>query len=684
MCCVEGFMAKSSASDSLDIELLFYKPTPKRYTLNRGNVEIKGCLYTNSPDEIVAVEARLGKRAIPLQLTATALGYCRVEGSFSTKPGIKHVKIHVKFKSGETRQLTSLWVFQLSRKAHTLIENKPETDYQDWVDRMEQSVMETIFEKKTQLYPLPELNWVIQVNNKNLDALQCTLDSLFKLNSLSRIILLDSVGLFDERSALGDTRLICLKNPSVSSINTQLLGIKKGLICFLNQGDVVSDSLERALEKIDLTQSSLIYTDHDSVDVQGNRSDPEVKPAWNPDFLRSTPYIGRNYFITVEQFTALEGFKNYPSDLKHWDLQLRLSSSVKRNAILRLPGIYFHQYYSFDSSVQPKDVLAVITDFVKSENPDARAVHHEKLSGSFRIQYPLPESEDCPKVSLIIPTRDGVEVLKVCVDTILEKTNYPNYEVIILDNDSKESETVEYFDQITQKGCRIIPCPGKFNYAAINNRGVENAEGSYICLLNSDLEVIDGDWLNEMMAHAVRPSVGAVGAHLLYPDDRLQHAGVILGVGHVAAHAYRFLEPEGAVDPKRAKLVNNYTALTAACLLMRKAIFEEVGGFDAENLAITYNDVDLCIKIYESGYYNVYTPHATLYHHESATRGPEDTPEKKQRYLKEVEYMWKRWENILLDDPAYNPMLTRFKEDFTLTTPHEQKLYRNIPIFPNE
>jgi GT2 family glycosyltransferase len=207
------------------------------------------------------------------------------------------------------------------------------------------------------------------------------------------------------------------------------------------------------------------------------------------------------------------------------------------------------------------------------------------------------------------------------------------------------------------------------------------AKGEFLAFLNNDLEVTDGNWLREMVGHACRDDIGAVGAKLLYPDGLMQHTGVLLGVGHVAAHAYRLFKNDEVNDPVQAHTLQNFSAVTAACLVVRKTVFHEVGGFDDVDLPITNNDVDLCIKIREAGYRNVYTPRAVLFHHESATRGPEDTPEKLERYKGEVDVMWRRWKSILWSDPAYNRLLTRYREDYSYAFASELETYKPGTIF---
>jgi GT2 family glycosyltransferase len=289
--------------------------------------------------------------------------------------------------------------------------------------------------------------------------------------------------------------------------------------------------------------------------------------------------------------------------------------------------------------------------------------------------WPVNVPEPAPLVSLIIPTRDAVELLRICVESILERTSYQNYEVIVVDNQSRNSQAIEYLNQISQyPRVRVIKYDAPFNYSAINNYAIRNAaRGSVIGLINNDIEVIDGDWLAEMVGHASRARVGAVGAMLYYPDDTIQHAGVIVGVGGVAGHAY-LGKPRGfSGQMERARLAQSLSAVTGACLLVRRQVYEEVGGLD-EALEVAFNDVDFCLRVREAGYSNVWTPWAELYHHESATRGYEDTPEKKARFKKEVDFMLSRWGETLQWDPAYNPNLSLDSEPFSLAFPPRRRV----------
>jgi len=271
-------------------------------------------------------------------------------------------------------------------------------------------------------------------------------------------------------------------------------------------------------------------------------------------------------------------------------------------------------------------------------------------------------------VSLIVPTRNALKLVRQAVTSLLEKTDYPNFEIVVVDNGSDDPQTLAYFAEISRSAdtrVRVLPYHAPFNYSAINNFAVRESRGEIIGLLNNDVEAINPEWLNEMVSQATRPGIGAVGAMLYYPLNTVQHAGVILGLGGVAGHPFKEFPRGDQGQKNRLRLVQNYSAVTAACLLIRKDRFLEVGGFNEKDLPVAFNDVDLCCKLVSAGYRNLWTPYAEFYHHESATRGVEDTPEKKARFQSEVDYMMNTWGSLLMADPAYNPNLTLVGEDFS-------------------
>jgi len=317
-------------------------------------------------------------------------------------------------------------------------------------------------------------------------------------------------------------------------------------------------------------------------------------------------------------------------------------------------------------------------DYAKSAAERALRSHFERVGmraevsgivgGYHRVRYSL-DMALAPLVSLIVPTRDRLDLLRVCVSSILERTRYPNFEIVIADNQSREAETLSYFEEIRcDPRVRIVAYDRPFNFSAINNFAATQAQGEIIGLVNNDIEVIHAEWLEEMVSHALRPDVGAVGAMLYYPDDRIQHAGVIVGYQGVAGHAYQGKPRNTPGQLGRARLVQELSCVTAACLLMRAEVYAAVGGLD-EGLQIAFNDVDFCLRIRRAGYRIVWTPFAELYHHESASRGYEDSPEKLARFHREIAFMQERWSDTLLHDPAYNPNLALDGDLFALAWP---------------
>jgi GT2 family glycosyltransferase len=275
--------------------------------------------------------------------------------------------------------------------------------------------------------------------------------------------------------------------------------------------------------------------------------------------------------------------------------------------------------------------------------------------------------DPAPLVTLIVPTRDNHHVLEKCVESIRQHTTYPNYEVLIVDNQSRCLKTRSYLDTLArEQRVRVLRYDAPFNFSAINNFAVREAHGSVLGLINDDVEVINDDWLTELVSHALRPEVGCVGAKLYYPDDTIQHAGVVLGICGVAGHSHQYFERKHDGYFGRLRVTHNVSAVTGAALVVRRQVWDEVGGLDEAELAVAFNDVDFCLRVMAAGYRNVWTPHAELYHHESKSRGSDETPQKAARFRSEREVMLRRWGPLLKRDPYYSPHLSRAREDYSL------------------
>ena len=387
----------------------------------------------------------------------------------------------------------------------------------------------------------------------------------------------------------------------------------------------------------------LVYSDEDRVDGTGLRSGPRFKPGWSPDLLLAFDYISRLSFYRKKLLEKVGGVQAGFGDA--WDYDMVLRFTERTDEIFHVPKVLYHARAA-ETHAREENRRAL------AEALERRGIEGVVEDGSGPGRYRVKrEIKGDPKVSIIIPTRDNVSLLKGCVESIERLTGYRNYELLIVDNDSAGPETVEYLSSTSH---RILRFEGDFNYSRINNFAVSHADGEYILLLNDDTEVISPEWLEAMLEHACRPEVGAVGARLLYPDGYIQHAGVLLGLGNpwtagVAGHAYQRYDADSPGHLGVLKEVCNYSAVTAACMMLRRTVFDEVGGFDEENLKVAYNDVDLCLRIRERGYLVVFTPHAELYHHEFASRGQHSANPA------ELRYMLERWGDLLDKDPYCNP-----------------------------
>lgn len=407
----------------------------------------------------------------------------------------------------------------------------------------------------------------------------------------------------------------------------------------------------------------LIYSDEDKIDATGQRLDPYFKPDWNPDLLTAQNVICHLSVYRTALVRAVGGFREGLEGAQDWDLALRVSEKLSAHHVHHIPHVLYH-WRTFPGSTagsiesKPYAIAAGLAAVRAHIERVGRSATVSLVTETYlRVQYNVPTPP--PMVSIIIPTRNGINYLRRAIDSLVRKARYTCFEILVVDNESDESDTLEYLDSLETAGiAKILRYGGPFNFSAINNFAVRSARGEVLCLVNNDVEAISDGWLEEMVSLASRTDIGAVGAMLYYPNNRIQHAGVVIGLGGVAGHPY-LGSPRGTHGYMgRARVVQNFSAVTGACLAVRRAVFEEVGGMDEINLPVAFNDVDFCLRLMERGYRNLWTPFAEFYHHESASRGKENTPEKQMRFHGEVEYMKARWGHVLGHDAAYNPNLT--------------------------
>lgn len=392
----------------------------------------------------------------------------------------------------------------------------------------------------------------------------------------------------------------------------------------------------------------------------------QCRPAFCPDYLREYNYIPSAVAFQKKMLNInLLQQSDEALSVDAVNHTFLLGIDFDNHSVSHLPYFLLDDDVSYRSKSEEVSALAecIIEDLGGKRG---YSVAKRKSSGVLRVDWEIPEPT--PLVSIVIPTKDQVELLQQCIDSVLSKTSWKNYEILIVNNASKEPKTTQYLDKIASTKIRILEYPGVFNYSAINNFAVDRANGDYILLLNNDVEVISRDWLEAMLGHAARKDIACVGANLFYSDDTHQHAGVIVGYGGVAGHAHKHFSRGSPGYMNRLIVTQNYTAVTAACLLISKEIYYDVGGLDEDNLTVAFNDVDLCLKACAAGYRNVWLPHAELYHHESVSRGSDRKGAAKKRFLKEISYMKQRWNTDTVEDPAYNSNLTLRKEDFSLRT----------------
>lgn len=407
----------------------------------------------------------------------------------------------------------------------------------------------------------------------------------------------------------------------------------------------------------------LVYSDEDSQAADGGQAQPHFKPGWDPDRYRAFPYVGFACAIARDRLTqaiALVTDSETPADAWAWAQAVVDTAllSAAQEQVRQLPFVLYHRGPT--SVARPAGAVPDRVARVQAHLDRIGAPAHALRDGEerVRVRWRLPAVP--PPVTIIIPTRDRVDLLRACLESVLSKTTYPRYDLVIIDNDSREPETLAYLDGLARRpGVWVRRWPQTFNYAAMHNAVIDEVTNPYVALLNNDIEVIAPEWLEEMMSHAVRPEVGAVGAKLLYPDGLIQHGGVLVGQHGAADAAQRaFLGDEEGYFHS-AKVVQSASAVTAACMVCRRDDYLAVGGMDPHTFSVAFNDVDLCLKLRALGRSVLWTPHALLYHHESATRQTSRSPEAQAHEQREVAQLRAKWQTETFLDPFYSPNLTR-------------------------
>lgn len=575
-------------------------------------------------------------------------------------------------------------------------DDDPDVKYHKWFLAHRVTEQELSAQREHVFEHQPKISIVIPLFNTKREFLKDIVDSVLYQSYANWELCLadgsttDAVGEYIKKN-YNDARIVYKKlekNEGIAGNTNVALSMATGDFVVLSDHD---DILERdALYEIvklynENPKLDIIYTDEDLTDETGKRfMSPRFKPDYNPDFLCSVNYICHIFAVKKSIMDEVGGFRSEYDGAQDWDLILRCCE--KSENIGHVARILYHWRAHQESTAGNIDSKQYAIDAGRKAVSD----HFERIGVNAELDYTgifvmfrpkfIPNGE--PKVSIIIPNKDQKDTLKTCIDSIIEKTEYKNYEIIIVENNSTSDEIFEYYNELTNEGSgsleevpdsrvKLVKYEGDFNYSKINNFGASHATGDYLVLLNNDTEVISPDWLHRMVGLCQRENTGIVGAKLYYPDDTVQHCGVVVGLGGFAGHVLMLASPQDAGYFGRLKAVQDISVVTAACLMIKRSVFDAVGGLD-EDFIVALNDVDLCLKVRALNKLVVLDPGIELYHYESKSRGLEETTERHERFKREIARFRKKWEEVLeTGDPYYNPNLTLVDGDCSLKRPDE-------------
>ena len=453
------------------------------------------------------------------------------------------------------------------------------------------------------------------------------------------------------------------ENGHISRATNDALKMAKGeFVALMDNDDVIPKNALYEMAKVlnENKKIDMIYTDEDKINLDGKRCDPNFKSDYAPDSLLSSNYICHFTLLRKTIMDEIGGERVGFEGAQDYDLFLRFTEKTTRDKIYHIPKILYHWRMVPGSTSMEIDNKSYALE--RGRKAVEEALERRNIKGKVFIAKDCPyyyieyDVSSNPLVSIIIPTKDLAKITDTCIKSIYDKVTYKNYEIIVVNNRSEKQETFEMFEKYKKEhnNFRVIDADMEFNYSKINNIAVKESKGEYILLLNNDIEVITPNFIELMLGYAMQDHIGAVGAKLIYPDDTIQHGGVIVGLGGIAGHAFMNLDKDAVVWGGKLSVPNDYGAVTAACLMVSKKKYNEVDGLD-ENIKVAFNDIDFNLKLQSKGYYNVLVPMAKLYHYESKSRGMDNTTEKYKRFVTEVNTMTKKWSNELKYDPFYNP-----------------------------
>lgn len=558
--------------------------------------------------------------------------------------------------------------------------------YQVWREKSIQEFLarrETLVKDLRSIREVPMISILVAVSKPSLGNFQQCVDSVFnqvwpewELCICYDASLDPELDRYLQRLSASDHRIRIGRNntslglPEATNVALQLASGQ--FIAFLDQHNVLDPHAiaEIAIALARDPEIDVLYTDEDQIDTAGNHSSPWFKPDWSPDLLMSWDYINQGLAVKKSAVEELGGLRSEFGEGARYDLMLRATENVRR--VHHLPMVLYHcrgDTRSRGLELADRDASRRALQSALDRRGEGGTVEDGLLTWAFRPRFPIKAD---PLVTIVIPFREGADLLRRCVDSIESLAGYQRWEGLFVDNQSREPETHALIAQLSRNPhVRVLSYSEEFNWSELNNWAARQAQGEYLLFLNNDIEAISDGWLVAMLEQAQRDEVGVVGARLIYPDGRVQHAGVIMGMSRICAHAFWFCPPERDAYFGMDKLLRNCSAVTGACMMVRKKVFDELGGFD-EDLRVAYNDIDFCLRARERGYLVVYTPHAELVHFEAATRGISSE-------ILEEKLMLVRWRDWLeRGDPYYNPNLGLRRFDFGLPYESETPPWKDL------
>jgi GT2 family glycosyltransferase/2-polyprenyl-3-methyl-5-hydroxy-6-metoxy-1,4-benzoquinol methylase len=654
----------------------------------RDDLETQSVLRQDAQERVAAM---LGSTAWRVTSPVRALGPLRaaVQGPVQTRRSLRD--------SADPRKLARRVRERGVRSAlnsvrATLAAPAAQDDYLRWVaqhDTLDEADRTAVRRHVDLLPRRPLLSVVVPAYNTNETALREALDSVLgQLYPEWELCVVDDaspeplVWQVLQEYAARDRRVRVQRradNGGIAAATNDAISAAQGeYVVLLDHDDILPPHALYmiALEVLTHPDADLVYSDEDKLDAQSRRTEPNFKPDFNHELLLGQNTVSHLGVYRTSLLRELGGMREGVDGSQDHDLALRVVAASSPDRIRHIPHVLYHwRQFSgsgtFSATNSGKAAVAsrgAVQAHLEQRGEPARVEPDPLVPTWNRVVWPVPEP--APEVTVVIPTRDRVELLRTAVHGVLEQTDYPAVRVVVVDNDSSDPATLGYLEQLSgDPRAEVLRQPGAFNYSALNNAAVRVTGSPLVLLLNNDIVVRDAGWLREMVSLVVRPGVGAVGAKLLYGDGRVQHGGVLLGILGVANHAHLLFPGDSPGYFGRAALLQEMSAVTGACLLTRREVYEAVGGLDEENLPVAFNDVDFCLRVREAGHRVLWTPHAVLTHLESISRGSDTEGERLERFEREIDYMKRTWGRLLRSDPAYNPNLSITATDFSLADP---------------